>query len=51
MEKIKRVVIDLPVKEHAKVKSKAASVGLSMKEIARRLLFAWLREEIKLPEK
>ena len=51
MYKTKRVIADVSNKEHRLIKSKAAGVGLSVKEIIRRFLCAWLAGEIELPKK
>ena len=48
---MKRIVIPTDSQTHAGVKAAAARAGLAMADIARRLLLAWLRGEIALPEK
>jgi len=51
MDKTKRVIADVSNREHRLIKAKAAGVGLSVKEIIRRFLCAWLEGKIELPQK
>jgi len=44
-----RICIPLTSDQQKRIKIKAAETGLSMAEVARRFLLAWLRGELELP--
>jgi len=45
----KRLPVPLTETEHTEIKVKAAVLGLSMAEVARRLLRGWVRGDVELP--
>ncbi len=47
---VKRLSVPLTDKQHQAIKVRAAETGLPLTQIVRRLLFAWLRGELEVPE-
>ena len=46
----KRITVKVPASLHHTVKAKGALQGLSMSDVIRRFLEAWIAEKIELPE-